>query len=356
MSNVVNLGIIGCGDIVKKKFLNAIKGVDSVKLVAVCDIMEERAKEICELGKAQAFYTDYNEMLESPDIHAVIITTPHPFHADPVISAAKAGKHILVEKPMAVKQVEIDAMLQAVNDAGMKLVVLPFVYSPAFLKCKDLIAKGLLGEIIDVEGISISGVLPPSPWYLSSKAGVGAIADNGVYSLSTVIALLGPVKEIFAVTARSTATGTLTDGQVCNLEQEDNARIILKYENGKIGSITCGWSHGDGKSMVTVYGRAGVAIIDGWENGTLLFRPKNPNLCLPEINNAPEIEFLGKKYFVLENKGTSGTPAVKYLANAIIENRDLSSDLKMNRHVMEIILKAYESANKKQPVEIISRF
>ena len=122
MGDKVGIGVIGCGVIARahiRRYLNSPKA----KIVAVCDIVEEKAVEAAELAKAEAWYTDYNEMLERDDIQGVSVCTPHPLHPAPSIAAANAGKHILCEKPMCTKVKDANAMVEAVRRNNVKFLV-----------------------------------------------------------------------------------------------------------------------------------------------------------------------------------------------------------------------------------------
>ena len=177
MKRKIRFGIIGCGDISRKKYFKVLKNGKDYLLESVCDIDEKKAKSSAEEYGVKSWYRDYNRMLNESEIDAVLINTPHYLHAEPVISAAKAKKNILVEKPMAINMVDIEAMINAVKEAHVKLVVLPFDYSESFFKCKDLLRRGIIGEVVGVEGVSMKSNSSPAPWFVSKKAGIGCIVD-----------------------------------------------------------------------------------------------------------------------------------------------------------------------------------
>ncbi|NSW91290.1 MAG: Gfo/Idh/MocA family oxidoreductase [Firmicutes bacterium] len=351
MDNKIKLGIIGCGDIATKKFINAIEQNNNVELISVCDVVKEKAERLYKQKKARSFYMDYNEMLEKEDMDAVIISTPHSYHAGPAIGAAKAGKHILLEKPMAVNIEEVDAIIKAVKENNVKFVPLPFVHSPVFFRCKKMIDEGCIGDVAGADAISISGGYPPSPWYLSKNAGVGAIADLGIYSISTIIALMGHVKKLWCVSAKTVEDVPFGDGVKYKLEQEDCARLMLLFSSGKIGSVTCGWAHGGGTSNVTVYGKRGILILNGWENNQLLYSA-NGNSDPVSLGHHEKVKFLGINYNIIENLPSYGGPAVQFLVDAIRTDKDLSEYIELNRHIMDVILKSSISCENGTVVEM----
>ncbi|MEK6647274.1 MAG: Gfo/Idh/MocA family oxidoreductase [Candidatus Firestonebacteria bacterium] len=347
----VRLGIIGCGDIAHKKFLPAIKELEKCQLVKVCDINEEVAKRTA--GNTVSWCTDYKELLKQSDIDAVIITTPHPFHAEVIIAAAKAHKHILVEKPMAISQKEIDAIVQIVSKNKIKFLPLPFFISPAYSLAKELLNAGYIGEITGAEASTVGSELLPSSWYLSRFAGGGAILDLGVYSISTVIGLLGPAANVSAMLSRGMSEVIMSKGKKVPLEQEDNGRIILKWENRSLASIFCGWMQGWSKNMITITGREGALILNGWQNDSLYIYSQKA-LSVDYDN----VEILGYKMYrpILPIGKHYGIPPLEYFIDAILNDKNLTLYAQIQRHVIEIVLKAYESARKKQVVNLITGF
>ena len=345
MQKRVKLGIIGCGMIVDMKFTKAIQAVPDVEMVAVCDVVEEKAKACAEKFGVSAVFTDYNQMLAVPEIDAVLVTTPHQYHCSPVIACAKAGKHVLVEKPMAIDLAEVDAMIAAAQENNVKLMVLPFFESAAFLKCKELIANGWIGTVSSAETFTANQQYPPFPWFLLKSAVLGSLGDIGIYNLSACMGLMGPAASVSAMTAMTAPTAVIPDGRECPLEVEDKCQATLKFADGRMAGITSGWAHGVGRAMMTVYGHAGSFILNGWGSDTLLYRPKDKTKNPGRIEGLPVVKFLNEEWFeVLQSPKNMAVATIDYLVDCIRNDRDMTETLKMNRHVMEIILKSYESA------------
>jgi len=344
MQKKLKIGIIGCGMIVDMKFTKAIQAVPECEVKAVCDVIAEKASAACKSLGAQDCYGDYNEMLRDPEIEAVLVTTPHQYHAAPVIAACKAKKHVLVEKPMAINMDEVDAMIQAATENGVKLVVLPFVESKAMVRCRQLIAEGWIGTVNSAEAFTCNQQYPPATWFLSKQAAVGCIADIGIYNLTALLAVMGPASSVSAMTAITEPTATLPNGTVCPLELEDKAQITLQYADGRQAGATSGWAHGLGRAMMTVYGHAGAFILNGWGSDELLYRPKDKTKNPERIEGLEVVKSLNEEWFRVQTSDPMGNATIKYLVDVIRNDVDLSQTLKMNRHVMEVILNAYKSA------------
>jgi len=144
----VKLALIGCGSIAQLVHLPALKRIEEAELVAICDIYEEVAKGVAEKFAIEKYYTDYVEMLEKEDLDAIINTTWHAAHAETTIEAAKHGKHVFVEKPMAVTIEECKRMIEACRRNDVKLMI-GFMkrFDPALKWIREEVRNGSLGEL-----------------------------------------------------------------------------------------------------------------------------------------------------------------------------------------------------------------
>lgn len=143
----VGFGVIGTGIVGGAWHAHVYANTPHSKLVAVCDLNEARAAEIGQKYGAAAVYTDYRKLLENPEIKAVSIATPDFAHREIAVAAAEAGKHILVEKPLATTVADAEAILNATKKAGVKLMVdFHNRVSPPFVQAKQAVSRGELGK------------------------------------------------------------------------------------------------------------------------------------------------------------------------------------------------------------------
>ena len=201
----VRVGIIGGGRI-SDLHAPAYKNIDTAELVAVCDANENTARRRAEEWTCRKWYTDYREIISDPEIDMVEVILPHKLHAPVTIAAAEAGKHVSVQKPMAMNIDECDAMVEAARKAGVKLRVFEnFVFYPPYRKAIELMEAGEIGEPrtlrLHMGGSNIGGWHVPLStwlWHLNhGECGGGNILwDDGFHKFSLAIELFGPVKTV----------------------------------------------------------------------------------------------------------------------------------------------------------------
>ncbi|MGQ9596679.1 MAG: Gfo/Idh/MocA family protein [Thermoproteota archaeon] len=148
--SLIRVGVIGCG-VMGKYHARVYSELPGVKLLATADVLEERAKEVAKEFGAERWYTDYNELLTRSDIDAVSITVPDHLHRGPTVAAAKAGKAVLLEKPIATTLEDADAIIKAVKRAGIPFLVGHIVrFDYNYVKAKEYIDRGSLGDPISI--------------------------------------------------------------------------------------------------------------------------------------------------------------------------------------------------------------
>ncbi|MDF2960324.1 MAG: NADH-dependent dehydrogenase [Paenibacillus sp.] len=248
----IKIGVIGCGKIAQRRHLPEYAYNKNVQIAAVCDLNEARANEVAATYGAKP-YTDYRELLAHDGLDAVSVCLPNVLHAPVTISALKAGKHVLCEKPMATSESEAAAMIEARDLSGKLLMIghnqrlmLPHK------KAKEILASGLLGRVLTFrtafghggpESWSVEGA---GGWFFQkSQAFIGAMGDLGVHKTDLIRYLLG--EEIVEVGA---FVGTL---QKPNTDVDDNAVCILKTESGIIGTLAASWTYKPNEDNSTVF-------------------------------------------------------------------------------------------------------
>jgi UDP-N-acetylglucosamine 3-dehydrogenase len=256
------IGVVGCGSIARHRHLPEYALQENVEIVAVCDIVQERAEEMAKKYQAKA-YTDFNDLLSDPEIDAVSVCTPNAWHAPISIAALEAGKHVLCEKPMATSSEEAQAMIEACEKSGKKLMI---AHNQRFVashqKAKHLIETGRLGKIYSFrttfghggpEGWSVDG---KNSWFFKKEqAFIGAMGDLGIHKADLIRYLLG--EEI-------TEVGAFVETKAKSFaDVDDNAVCILKTESGIIGTLTASWSYVSREDNSTmIYGEKGILRLE----------------------------------------------------------------------------------------------
>ena len=233
MSEPLKIGLIGSGGIANRHLTAFREHQDRVRLVAVCDIVEDAARDYAGRAGVDAVYLDVDDMLREADIEAVDICTTHDTHAPLTVAAARAGKHVIVEKAMAHTLQGCRDMIAAADDAGVHLMIAQHLrYSPEARAAKRLIEDGKLGEIQAVRTHLMGGgnARPRLGHWMDDRArGGGTLLVTSVHHLDLLRFYVGNVKRVTAV-CRSLAPH-LQNGA------EDLVAATLEFENGAIGDV-----------------------------------------------------------------------------------------------------------------------
>jgi len=226
------VGIIGCGSIFPMHSISVARQVNA-KLVAVCDIKEERAKARASEYNC-AYYLNYREMIDQADLDVVHICTPHYLHAPMAVYAANKGVHVLTEKPMSISLADACEMIGAAEKNGVVLgVIFQNRYNPGSKLVKEMLVSGQLGRIISSK-LSVTWkrtdeYYSKSDWKGTwDKEGGGVIIDQAIHTLDLARWLVDSEIE-FVDASISNRTHSL-------IEVEDAAEGVIKYKNGV---LTC---------------------------------------------------------------------------------------------------------------------
>ncbi|MDT8903831.1 Gfo/Idh/MocA family protein [Anaeroselena agilis] len=223
-------GLIGCGRIAKNH-LQAISSHKYARLAAVCDIDAGRLAEVKEQYGSTA-YIDYREMIKDPKIEIVNICTPSGLHAKMAIEAMNAGKHVLVEKPMAMSLHEANAMIDAADQNGVKLgVVHQNRFNKAIVKVRQALEEGRFGKLthgaLTVRWHRDKNYYDQAPWRGTWAQDGGCLMNQSIHNIDLLQWMMGPVESVFAYTATNAR----------EIEGEDAAVAVLRFKNGAFATI-----------------------------------------------------------------------------------------------------------------------
>lgn len=261
------IGIIGCGKIAQVRHIPEYAENPDAKLLGFYDINLERARELAEKHGATAYET-VEELLANPQIQAVSICAANFAHAELTITALRAGKHVLCEKPMAITLQECESMVEEARKAGKYLMIghnqrLAKAHSTA----KELIDEGLIGRIVTFRttfghgGPETWSVDPgKNTWFFDkNKAAMGAMADLGIHKTDLVQFLTG--QRVVRTTAKIT-TLDKRDGSGNLIGVDDNAICIYEMSGGTVGTMTASWTYyGPEDNSTVLYGTKGIMRI-----------------------------------------------------------------------------------------------
>jgi UDP-N-acetyl-2-amino-2-deoxyglucuronate dehydrogenase len=255
----LNFGIIGCGRIAYKH-AEAIKKNEKANLLYVCDIIEERAVDYKNKYGAERYFTDYHEMLEMPDLDVVNICTPSGMHAEMGIAAAKAGKHVIVEKPMALSSIDADALINACDENRVKLAVcFQNRFNPPVQKLRRALEEGRFGKLTHASAV-VRWFRPQDYYDQASWRGTwamdgGCLMNQSIHNIDLLQWMMGPVESVFGYTANNFR----------KIEAEDVGVAVLKFKNGALGVIEASTTiyPENLEETLAIFGEKGTVMLGG---------------------------------------------------------------------------------------------
>jgi len=261
VSTPIRVGLIGGGGIATFHITGYREHADTITIGAVADAVPATAEARgAELGVPA--FTDYREMLERADIDAVDICLPHHLHRDAIVAAARAGKHVLCEKPLCLTPEEAADVESAVREAGVTLMCAHNqLFMPAVAKAKELIDDGALGTVYEVRTTdSFRNEFDPSNmgWRAhASTSGGGELIDTGYHPSYLLMHLAGGVPV--------SATAMLSTHRLGFMEGEDSAQCLFRFDNGAVGQLVTSWAYepAAGTERFSVVGELGSLTSDG---------------------------------------------------------------------------------------------
>ena len=250
----LKIGLIGTGGIAQVH-MQALAKTEDIEVVAVCDLVEEKAVRTAETYGVPNVFVDYHDVLAMDEIEAVSICTWNQAHCAPTVDALHAGKHVLVEKPMAATLVDATAMTKAAKETGLVLMVgVQPRFGFARKTAKAIVDAGTLGDIYYAEAVACRRCgIPGGSFIKAETAGIGTVADIGVYALDEVLHLMGHPKPVAVSGIANNLLGkaytTPIEGAIQwaedwspeDLTVEDFGVATVRFENGALLVFKTSW-------------------------------------------------------------------------------------------------------------------
>ena len=259
--STIKVGVLGGGGILDAHIRGYRAYADAIEVIAVADVVEETAqRRAAELGAAA--YTDFRQMILEADLDAVDICLPHYLHAEAILAAAQAGKHILCEKPLCLTVQQAEQVQLAVNTAAVTLMCAHNqLHLPAVTKAKQLLDEGRLGTVYEVRTTDsfYNDFDPQNMGWRATTAtsGGGELMDTGYHPTYLMLHFAGgsPVE----------ATALLSRHRLRFMEGEDSAQVLVRFDNGVVGQLVTSWAYDPppGTERFSVVGEQGSLRSDG---------------------------------------------------------------------------------------------
>jgi len=359
---MLKFGILGCG-VIGPHHARAITGLESAELVAVADVVPELAEKLA--GEYECSpYASLEKMLSGVDLDAVCICTPSGMHAEDAITALRAGKDVVIEKPVDVTLKAADRLLEVQRATGRKVaVVSQHRFDAATRAIHEAVMNGEFGRLTsgsaEVRWWRAQSYYDSGGWRGTwDLDGGGVLINQAIHSIDLLQWLIGPVVEVTAY------TGLLAHERI---EVEDTAVAILKFSGGALGNIVATTAAYPGlTARIAVHGDKGSAVID--DDELRYFHAAGEHQegdAYGAGGDENQAEQVMKRYGEVESRpGAGADPGSLSMAHreqiqdfveAVREDREPSIDLEEGRKPLAIIQAIYESARIGGPVRIEER-
>ncbi|MCX7886501.1 MAG: Gfo/Idh/MocA family oxidoreductase [Verrucomicrobiae bacterium] len=335
MEKKLKFALVGCGR-VSENHLGAItSGQLPAELVAVCDIDEAKARAKGEKYNVP-FYTDYHAMMKAhPELDVVNVATPTGYHAQHVVELARYGKHIVVEKPMALRVADCDRMIAACRRHRCRLfVVKQNRFNPAVVAARRALEAGRFGKLVlgtaRVRWRRTQEYYQQDNWHGTWALDGGVMSQQASHHLDLLQWFFGPIKNLHCRIAT----------RLLDIEVEDTAVATFQFRNGALGAFeaTVATRPEDLEGSLSILGEKGSVVIGGHAVNKIIYW----GFCEPR----PEDEEIQQK-FSQEVPNVYGRGHMPYLANvieAILQNKPALVEGPEGRKNIQILTALYESA------------
>lgn len=340
--SVLHYGLIGCG-VIGPTHAQALSQLPDARLVGVCDIDQIRAERLADRHKVPFITSDYRKLIARPDIDAICICTPHHLHAEMALEALHAKKHVFCEKPMAIRPVDMDAMVAMADGSGVQLgICFQHRFDPVMVQLRQLIDEGRLGRLL--VGGAHCRCLRNAQYYASETwrgtwngEGGGVLINQAIHTIDLLLWLFGTARMI---------TGTYgTLRWQDEIEVEDTATGVLVFNSGAQGHIVATTaSHLDWSTRLHVFGTEGSAVVNtgGPNEFTFLELLGEPFEQEPEDDAYAEV---AKSCY-----GNSHIRALEAFTAAVLHDTPYPIDGREGRRAVEAVLGLYQAAREGGPV------
>lgn len=341
----MNLAIVGAG-VIAQRYAERIVEVDGLSLVAVHDVLAGRAEELASKHDAVAYAT-LDELLAAPDVETVVNLTIPAKHVEVTRAALEAGKHVHTEKPVALRASDAHELAALARARGVRLSCAPAtLLGEAQQTAWKLIRDGGIGDVRVVYAEANWGLIEswhpePESLYVS-----GPLVDVGIYPLTIVTAMFGPVRRVTAYATTVQPVRTRKDGKTFEIETPDFWVAACEHESGVVTRLTATfWVKPSKQRGLEFHGTSGSLWMPTWgESNSRLLRTENGE-------DYDAVPLLGEPY-----AGFDWSLALVDLAEAIRDDRPHRMSAEHAAHVVEVLNGADESRREGGAVAIGSSF
>ena len=372
MNKPFGIGVVGTGDISRVYLSNLKNYGDIVRVVAVADMNEERARAVAEKNGIPSVYTSAADLAADPEVDIVLCVTPPAAHAPVVLAALEAGKHAYSEKTLATTMEDGLKIVEAAKKAGRFVGCAPdAVLGGRIQTMRELIDQGRIGKI--TSGVA-TAVLPGLEWFHVNPgfyygADVGPLMDVGPYYLQSLVTLLGPVRRVCGMANRAYDKRTIHSeplrGGVIDVDCDTHVTALLEFDNGVVVTLMISFDVWDSSvPRLELYGTEGTLSmpdadpLDGPNlfGGPISLRTKDKArfVGFPRYKFPPEAEeiSLTHPFTEVEHGENSRGIGIVEMAYAIRAGRTPRLVADLGLHVLDIASAILKSAKDGSFIEL----
>jgi predicted dehydrogenase len=336
MHRKTGVGLIG-SQFVTSIHAEALRSVPDADVVAVMSPSEGHARNFAGKHGIPHHFTKIEEMLAMDDIEMVVIGAPNHLHCELTLKAARAGKHVVVEKPLCLNLAEADKMIDACRRAGVKLMYAEeLCFTPKYVRMKELLDEGALGKLVLLKQSEKHDGPHADHFWDVERSGGGVTMDMGCHAVQFFRWINGnnPVKSVYA----QMGTRVHTD----KTRGDDNSIIILEFENGVTALAEESWTKlGGMDDRAEIHGSEGVAYADVLQGNSIqTYSSKGVGYAVEKAGNT-----VGWSYTMYEETWNYGFPQeFAHFIDCVSNDKQPLVTGEDGRAVLEVIYAAYESA------------
>ncbi|WP_108423848.1 Gfo/Idh/MocA family protein [Flagellimonas amoyensis] len=344
MDKKVGIGLVG-SQFISSIHADALDRVADAEILAVMSPTKGNAKNFAKKFNIPNHFTDLDQMLAMPEIDMVVIGAPNYLHCEITLKIAKAGKHVVVEKPLCMNLKEADLMIEACKEANVKLMYAEeLCFAPKYVRMKALLDEGALGKpVLFKQSEKHDGPHADHFWDVE-RSGGGVTMDMGCHAIQ-FFRWLHPGKAIKSVYAQM-----MTSVHADKTKGEDNAIIILEFEDGVVAMMEESWTKlGGMDDKAEIHGSEGVAYADLLQGSSIqTYSNKGVGYAVEKAGNT-----IGWSYTMYEESWNYGFPQeFEHFVDCVKNDKQPLVTGEDGRAVLEVIFAAYESAGSGKKVEL----
>ncbi len=345
----LRVGYIGCGS-VSHSYLPSLAEAQFVELVSVCDLIVERAQKAAQEHKIPNVFPNIDAMLGGPKFDLLVNTTSMPSHCPVNRKALEAGCNVWSEKPMALEVKDARELLDLAKRKGVQIWVAPTcVASPQFRFMSDMIQSGKIGRATAGHGTYGHGGPTWSAWFY--EKGGGSLYDLGVYNVTTLTGLLGPVKEVVGMTAVMNKIRKVDDKGEVTVTADENTMLIMHHGNGVFSHVQTGFVYFEPEApsrerkvyTIDITGTDGSLHVQGWDwsPAAVDVATRGHSILQPQCREKWPYEWVG---------------GARYVASCLLTGQKSLITAEHGLHVLEVMNACHESQATGRRIAVESTF